>query len=334
MGPRLLVLLDNDETSLYELELRLIRGLTACPFHTVVADVRDEAWVRSVFERYRPEVVFYSAALKHVPMMEYHPAEAVKNNVLGTRILAQASLEGGAEHFILISTDKAVHPMNVMGCTKRVAEMLIKDCRGRNGGKGALFTAMRFGNVLGSRGSVVPVFRKQMEEGVPVLITYPEVIRYFMTIEEAAQLVIQAGAFTRGKDAFILDMGKPVRIIDLARELIRLMGKEGKMEIKVTGLRSGEKLHETLTFPEEELAHTFHPNIDKALHDLVLPADFQTRMEGSSWPRSGGRGPRAGALFRAGPSYRPYVPRRRIWIEERRGVGARTGSRTVPGLEI
>ncbi len=316
LGPRLLVLLDNDETSLYELEMRLIRGLVTCPFHAVVADIRDEARVRSVFERYRPQVVFHSAALKHVPMMEYHPAEAVKNNVWGTRILAQAALEGGAERFILISTDKAVHPVNVMGCTKRVAEMLIKDYQGRNGGKGTLFTAVRFGNVLGSRGSVVPTFKKQIEEGGPVLITHPEVTRYFMTIEEAAQLVIQAGAFTRGGDVFILDMGEPVRIIDLARELIRLMGKEGEIEIKVTGLRPGEKLHETLTFPEEELARTPHPKIDKAIHDLELPRDFQARVEELILAARREDEDRVRFLLaEMVPSYKPSTPRVRLWIE-------------------
>jgi len=297
LGPKLLLLLDNDETSLYELELELLRVMAACPFQAVVADVRDEKRVESVFRRHRPQVVFHSAALKHVPMMEYHPAEAVKNNVLGTRVVAEAALRHGAERFILISTDKAVHPVNVMGATKRVAEMLVKDYSGRNGGGkggtaggasgagarggggGTLFTAVRFGNVLGSRGSVVPTFQRQIENGGPVMVTHPEVTRYFMTVGEAAQLVIQAGAFTRGGDLFILDMGEPVKIIDLAREMLRLTGKEGEIEIKVTGLRPGEKLHEELTFPEEELARTPHPKIDKVVHELELPEDFAARVE-------------------------------------------------------
>ena len=292
LEPKLLLLLDNDETSLYELELELLRVMAACPFQAVVADVRDEKRVESVFRRHRPQVVFHSAALKHVPMMEYHPAEAVKNNVLGTRVVAEASLRHGAERFILISTDKAVHPVNVMGATKRVAEMLVKDYSGRDGGGregtaggasggggGTLFTAVRFGNVLGSRGSVVPTFQRQIEKGGPVMVTHPEVTRYFMTVGEAAQLVIQAGAFTRGGDLFILDMGEPVKIIDLAREMLRLTGKEGEIEVKVTGLRTGEKLHEELTFPEEELARTPHPKIDKVVHDLEFPEDFAARVE-------------------------------------------------------
>jgi len=317
LGPRLLLLLDNDETSLYELELRLAKAITACPFHPVVADIRDAGRIRSVFARYRPQVVFHSAALKHVPMMEYHPAEAVKNNVMGTRVVADAALEHGAERFILISTDKAVHPVNVMGATKRVAEFLIKRRQGQGGTDGTLFTAVRFGNVLGSRGSVVPTFQRQIEEGGPVLITHPEVSRYFMTISEAAQLVIQAGAYTHGGDVFILDMGEPVRIIDLAREMIRLSGKEGEIEIKVTGLRPGEKLAEALTFPEEELARTPHPKIDKALEELKLPEDFGERVEEliSAALRDDEERVRV-LLAELVPTYEANAPRGSYWTEK------------------
>lgn len=276
LGPKQLLFLDNDETSLFDLEMDLTRRLTPCPFTTIVADVKDPERITSVFRRYRPQVVFHSAALKHVPMMEYHPSEAVKNNVAGTRNLADACVMMEAERFILISTDKAVHPVNVMGATKRVAEMIMKSYAAR---VGTLFAAVRFGNVLGSRGSVVPTFKRQIEDGGPVMVTHPDVTRYFMTIPEAAQLVIQAGAFTRGGDIFILDMGEPVRIIELATEMVRLMGKEGRVEIKVTGLRPGEKLHEELSFPVEEMQRTPHPKIDKAVHELDLPSGFMALVD-------------------------------------------------------
>ncbi|MBC7248248.1 MAG: polysaccharide biosynthesis protein [Actinobacteria bacterium] len=316
LGPKLLILLDNDETSLYELEMRLVRAFTSCPFHPVVADIRDAERIRSVFARYRPQVVFHSAALKHVPMMEYHPAEAVKNNVMGTRVVADASLEHGAERFILISTDKAVHPVNVMGASKRIAELLVKRRQGRAGRDGTMFTAVRFGNVLGSRGSVVPTFQRQIEEGGPVLITHPEITRYFMTIEEAAQLVIQAGAFTRGGDVFILDMGEPVRIVDLAREMIRLSGKEGEIEIRTTGLRPGEKLREALTFEEEEMVRTPHPKIHKALHEPELPEDFGERVDALVEAALRDDEERVRALLaELVPSYEARVPRGRLWVE-------------------
>lgn len=306
LGPRLLLLLDNDETALFELEHELTRLLTPCPFHAVVADVRDSERLLSLFRRYRPQVVFHSAALKHVPMMEYHPSEAVKVNVLGTRNLADACAMAEAERCILISTDKAVHPVNVMGATKRVAEMLMKHYTGRNA---TLFCAVRFGNVLGSRGSVVPVFKRQIEQGGPVLVTHPDVTRYFMTMEEAAQLVIQAGAFTRGGDIFILDMGEPVRIIELALEMIRLMGKEGQVEVRVTGLRPGEKLHEELTFPAEELMRTPHPKIDKAAHELDLPEDFLAEVEELLEAAARDDEERVRALLaRLVPTYEPSVP--------------------------
>lgn len=276
LGPKQLLFLDNDETSLFDLEMEITRRLTPCPFTTIVADIRDAERMVSVFKRYRPQVVFHSAALKHVPLMEYHPSEAVKNNIMGTRILADACIMLEVERFILISTDKAVHPVNVMGATKRVAEMIVKSY---DGGIRTLFAAVRFGNVLGSRGSVVPTFKKQIEEGGPVLVTHPDITRYFMTIAEASQLVIQAGAFTRGGDIFILDMGEPVRIIELAHEMVRLMGREKDVEIRVSGLRPGEKLHEELTFPVEEMLRTPHPKIDKVIHELDVPEDFMALVD-------------------------------------------------------
>ncbi|NPV60806.1 MAG: polysaccharide biosynthesis protein [Actinobacteria bacterium] len=306
LGPRQLIFLDHDETALFDLEMDLVRRITPCPFTTIVADVRDEERMLSVFRRYRPQVVFHSAALKHVPLMEYHPSEAVKNNVLGTRNLAEASILTGVERFILISTDKAVHPVNVMGATKRVAEMLVKDYTGRSR---TLFAAVRFGNVLGSRGSVVPVFKRQIEEGGPVLVTHPDVTRYFMTVEEAAQLVIQAGAFAKGGDIFILDMGEPVRIIELALEMIRLMGKEGEVEVRVTGLRPGEKLHEELCFPVEEMLRTPHPKIDKAVHELELAEDFHARVGELFQAAARDDEERVRALLSSlVPTYEPTIP--------------------------
>jgi len=276
VGPGQLILLDNDETSLYEMELEMAKRAGACPAEVVVADIRDADRLASVFKRFQPQVVFHSAALKHVPMMELHPSEAVKNNILGTRNVAARAIEHGVERFILISTDKAVYPASVMGATKRASELLMKSLNAQNG---TLFSAVRFGNVLGSRGSVVPIFQKQIEDGGPVLITHPEIERYFMTIEEAAQLVIQAGAFARGGDVFILDMGEPVRIIDLAGQMVRLLGGGKDIEIRVTGLRPGEKLHETLVFKVEDLLPTPHPKISRVVHDYELPQDFYEQVE-------------------------------------------------------
>jgi FlaA1/EpsC-like NDP-sugar epimerase len=275
LRPRRLLLLDNDETSLFELEMDLAHRASTCSREVVLADIRDADRLTAVFERYRPQVIFHSAAMKHVPMMESHPSEAVKNNVLGTRNLAQLGTRYEVERFILISTDKAVQPVNVMGTTKRVAELLLRGSEGN----GTLFTAVRFGNVLGSRGSVVPIFKKQIEEGGPVLVTHNEVTRYFMTMEEAAQLVIQAGAFSRGDDLFILDMGEPVRIVDLACDMVRLLGGGRDIEIRVTGLRPGEKLHEKLVFQVEEMLPTPHPKINKVVHDTELPQDFDAQVD-------------------------------------------------------
>lgn len=275
-NPKLLVLLDHDSTGLYEVELEMAAG-GGFPAEVVVADIRDAPRMEEVFSRFKPEVVFHSAALKHVPMMELNPSEAVKTNVLGTRNVARKAAEHGVERFILISTDKAVEPSSVMGATKRVAELMIKSMNGENG---TLFTAVRFGNVLGSRGSVVPVFRKQIEEGGPVLVTHPEIERYFMTTEEAAQLVAQAGAFTEGGDLFILDMGEPVRIMDLARQMVKMLGNGRDIEIKVTGLRPGEKLCETLVFDAEDTLPTKHPKINRVVGEHEPPEDFEAQIAG------------------------------------------------------
>lgn len=278
VGPGRLVMLDNDETALYDMELEMAAHTGACPGVVVVADIRDPGRLDDVFERFKPQVVFHSAALKHVPMMELNPSEAVKTNVLGTRNVAEQAVRHRVERFILISTDKAVEPTSVMGATKRVAELLMKSMNSQNG---TLFSAVRFGNVLGSRGSVVPVFQKQIEDSGPVLVTHPDIERYFMTIEEAAQLVIQAGAFTEGGgDLFILDMGESVRIMDLAQQMVRMLGNGKDIEIKVTGLRPGEKMQETLVFEVEETLPTRHPKINRVVHEYELPQDFEEQVNG------------------------------------------------------
>ena len=216
--------------------------------------------MRQVFSEYKPGVLFQAAAHKHVPLMELNPTEAVKNNVFGTLNVVQAADEFAVKKFVLISTDKAVNPANIMGATKRLAEMIVQTMNKRSKTE---FVAVRFGNVLGSNGSVIPLFKKQIAQGGPVTVTHPEITRYFMTIPEAAQLVIQAGAMAKGGEIFILDMGQSVRIVDLARDLIRLSGFEPDLDIKIifTGLRPGEKLYEELLLEEEGIQSTSHENI-------------------------------------------------------------------------
>jgi FlaA1/EpsC-like NDP-sugar epimerase len=254
--PARLVLLDNDETALFNLQLDL--PAIGEQFETVVADIREEQRIKSIFERYRPDIVFHSAALKHVPMMELHPCEAVKNNVMGTLNLANAAAEFDCERFLLISTDKAVQPSNAMGATKRLSELLMKRYNARSRTN---FGAVRFGNVLGSRGSVVPTFETQIKNGGPVLVTDPEITRYFMTINEAAQLVVQAGAYLHDGELFILDMGEPIKILELAKKMIAILGNGKPIDIQITGLRPGEKIYEELTYQYEQLSATVHPKI-------------------------------------------------------------------------
>ena len=254
--PARLVLLDNDETALFNLQHDLMA--IGEQFETVVADIREEQRIKSIFERYRPAIVFHSAALKHVPMMELHPCEAVKNNVMGTLNLANAAAEFDCERFLLISTDKAVQPSNAMGATKRLSELLMKRYNARSRTN---FGAVRFGNVLGSRGSVVPTFETQIKNGGPVLVTDPEITRYFMTINEAAQLVVQAGAYLHDGELFILDMGEPIKILELARKMIAILGNGKPIDIQITGLRPGEKICEELTYQYEQLSATVHPKI-------------------------------------------------------------------------
>nr|WP_081468144.1 nucleoside-diphosphate sugar epimerase/dehydratase [Thermovirga lienii] len=258
--PKRLILLDCSENDLFEIENELRENLPALDIVPELADIRDKERLIHIFGTCRPQVVFHAAAYKHVPMMEKHPLEAVKNNIFGTRNLAEAADRFQSETFILISTDKAVNPSNVMGATKRAAELIIQEMNHKSQ---TTFAAVRFGNVLGSRGSVVPIFRKQIEKGGPVTVTHPEMTRYFMTIPEAVQLVIQAGAMAMGGEIFVLDMGEPVRIMDLAYDMIRLVGYQPgeDIEIKITGIRPGEKLHEELFAAREQIEATRHERI-------------------------------------------------------------------------
>ena len=255
-APKKLIIFDIYENNAYELELELRRKHPELDVLVLIGSVRDQARIESVFDTYRPEVVCHAAAHKHVPLMETSPFEAIKNNVFGTRNVARAAGMFGTERFILISTDKAVNPTNVMGASKRMCEMIVQTMNERY--PETDFVAVRFGNVLGSAGSVIPLFRRQIKEGGPVTVTDKNVVRYFMTIPEAVQLIFQAGAYARGGEIFVLDMGDPVRIDDLARNMIRLSGLEPDVDIEIryTGLRPGEKLYEELLLSGEGMQKT------------------------------------------------------------------------------
>jgi len=260
-NPKKLIIFDIYENNAYELQNELMfLYKDKLDLEVVIGSCRDRERLREVFERYKPGVVFHAAAHKHVPLMEGNPSEAIKNNVFGTLNTCRRAVDFGAKKFILISTDKAVNPTNIMGASKRLAEIIVQSMNRMGDTK---FAAVRFGNVLGSNGSVIPLFRKQILMGGPVTVTHPEVTRYFMTIPEAARLVIQAGAMAKGGEVFVLDMGDPVRIDDLARDMIRLSGLEPDMDIRIeyTGLRPGEKLYEELLMAEEGLVKTAHEKI-------------------------------------------------------------------------
>ncbi len=259
-NPKELIILDIYENSTYDIQQELLRALPNLKLTVLIASVRDEHKINSVFEKYKPEIVFHAAAHKHVPLMETSPNEAVKNNVGGTKNVAEASGKYGAEKFILISTDKAVNPTNIMGATKRICEMIVQSMNGKYSTE---YVAVRFGNVLGSNGSVIPLFQRQIKEGGPVTVTHRDIVRYFMTIPEAVSLVLQAGAYAQGGEIFVLDMGDPVRIYDLALNMIKLSGFEPfkDIDIKVTGLRPGEKLYEERLMEEEGLKKTENEKI-------------------------------------------------------------------------
>ena len=262
--PSLLVALDHSENQVFEIENELRSRWHDLKLAAVIADVRDSTRLQRVFEQYRPHAVFHAAAHKHVPLMEGNVVEAVTNNILGTRNVVEMALQSGTQHFVLISTDKAVRPTSIMGATKQIAELIVRRAAAR---AQRHFVAVRFGNVLGSRGSVLPTFLKQIAGGGPLTITHPEIRRYFMTIPEAVQLVLQAGALGEGGELFVLDMGEAVKIVDLARDLLRLSGLEEGQDIDITftGLRPGEKLYEEVLFGDEDVRQTQHPKVIRVL---------------------------------------------------------------------
>lgn len=269
--PKQLIIFDVYENNAYDIQLELQEKYPRLNLIVLIGSVRNTHRIESIFEKYRPDIVYHAAAHKHVPLMENSPCEAIKNNVFGTYKTAKAADKYGAEKFVLISTDKAVNPTNIMGASKRICEMVVQMMDSRSETD---FVAVRFGNVLGSNGSVIPLFKRQIEHGGPVTVTHPDIIRYFMTIPEAVSLVLQAGAYAKGGEIFVLDMGEPVKILDLAKNLIHLSGyKPGEdIQIKFTGLRPGEKLYEELLLKEEGLQET--PN--KLIH-IGSPIEFDEK---------------------------------------------------------
>lgn len=274
--PKQLIVIDNCEYNLYSIDMELRKKFPHLSFQSLLLDITDRVGIQEVFSAYSPDMVFHAAAYKHVPLLEKQIRVAVHNNVIGTTILANAAVEYGAEKFVLISTDKAVNPTNLMGATKRIAEMI---CQNLNEESTTSFITVRFGNVLDSTGSVVPLFRKQIQEGGPLTVTHPEITRYFMSIPEASQLILQAAMLGKGGEIFVLDMGEPIRISYLAEQMIKLAGKTlgHDITIEYTGLRPGEKLYEELFYNNEELQTTTHDkimlaNARKADKDLLLTA--------------------------------------------------------------
>jgi len=260
-----LFLIDNAETPMFHLENELQEYFGHAPVRTILADVTDEVKMDLIFRECRPDIVFHAAAYKHVPLMEDNPHEAIRVNVASTTLLTKLSQKYKIQKFVMVSTDKAVNPTNVMGASKRMCEMILQS-RSLTPGNRTQFVITRFGNVLGSNGSVIPIFRKQIEEGGPVTVTHREITRYFMTIPEACQLVLEAGFMGMGGEIFVFDMGKPVKIDDLARKMIRLSGfvPEEDIRIEYTGLRPGEKLYEELLAREEKTMPTYNPKVKVA----------------------------------------------------------------------
>jgi FlaA1/EpsC-like NDP-sugar epimerase len=275
--PRKVLLVERGENQLFIVEQEFARYVPRPPVEAILADIADEPRMDLVMRAHRPDVVFHAAAHKHVPMMELHPAEAVKNNCVGTQSLARLADRHGVGTFVMISTDKAVNPTSVMGCSKLIAERYVQALNGESGTK---FVVVRFGNVLASNGSVVPIFQEQIRQGGPITITHPGIARYFMMIPEASQLVLQAAAMGSGGEIFVLDMGESVKIVDLAKDLISLSGlAEDDIEIVYTGLRPGEKLYEELYFDDERRVATNHPKVFCALHRPTTLADSESVID-------------------------------------------------------
>jgi len=272
-NPYQLILVDQAETPLHDIRLELHAKWSYLEAPTIVADITNQQRMEEIFKKYKPQYVFHAAAYKHVPMMEDNVSEAIQNNVKGTKILADLAVKYGVERFVMISTDKAVNPSNVMGCSKRICEIYVQALARKiqkDGSAPTQFITTRFGNVLGSNGSVIPLFRQQIERGGPITVTHPDIIRYFMTIPEACQLVLEAGSMGKGGEIFIFDMGQPVKILDLAKKMIRLSGRPD-IKVEFTGLRHGEKLYEELLATKENTKPTSH---DKIMIANVREYDF------------------------------------------------------------
>lgn len=276
--PKQLIIIDNYENAAYELQMELGRKHPELDVIVLIVSVQNRRKIREIFEQYKPDLVFHAAAHKHVPLMEYSPCEAIKNNVFGTMNVASEANRSGVKRMVLISTDKAVRPTNIMGASKRICEMVIQTYNQRSKTE---YVAVPFGNVLGSNGSVVPLFKQQIREGGPVTVTHPDIIRYFMTIPEAVSLVLQAGAYAQGGEIFILDMGEPVKILDLAENMIRLSGlvPGEDIEIKFTGLRPGEKLYEELLIDDDNKKETANKRIFIGQPIKIDEAEFDEKMK-------------------------------------------------------
>lgn len=276
--PKQLIIIDNYENAAYELQMELGRKHPELDVIVLIVSVQNRRKIREIFEQYKPDLVFHAAAHKHVPLMEYSPCEAIKNNVFGTMNVASEANRSGVKRMVLISTDKAVRPTNIMGASKRICEMVIQTYNQRSKTE---YVAVRFGNVLGSNGSVVPLFKQQIREGGPVTVTHPDIIRYFMTIPEAVSLILQAGAYAQGGENFILDMGEPVKILDLAENMIRLSGlvPGEDIEIKFTGLRPGEKLYEELLIDDDNKKETANKRIFIGQPIKIDEAEFDEKMK-------------------------------------------------------
>jgi len=277
LNPKLLIVIERSEYNLYQLQQEIHQKFPDLNFKTYLEDVGNRLMIKHIFQKNKPDIVFHAAAYKHVPILEAHVCAAVRNNIQGTEVLARAAKEFGVTKFILISTDKAVRPTNIMGASKRSAEIL---CQSLNEPNSTHFVTVRFGNVLGSSGSVIPLFKRQLAVGGPITVTHPDVTRFFMTIPEAARLILQAATIGQGGEIFVLDMGQPVKIRYLAEQLIRLSGKEPDLDIKIiySGLRPGEKLYEELFYQNEDRLETKHPKIFQAKSNVILHDSLMTQL--------------------------------------------------------